>query len=220
MIIGDLNICEPEKGRFNVRNRTFTEGSTRQNGSLPSLFFPHAREIAQPNFTRKDTSADGALRKQSRIDRAFINVPMAEARDYHCYSHVSDKLGERSIPSDHVAVRIVVQKPTNRCDHVKRIPSWMSKHPAFCSIPKKISDDHQYPADPFAALADFKVILEEGRKQTHHELLRNTLGSLGAKLLAASTALRAFLAGDTVSEGYRPDMCQDVPDQSHHIAYK
>ena len=47
------------------------------------------------------------------------------------------------------------------------------------------SDDHQCPADSFAALADFKVIIEKAWKQTHHELLRNTPGSLGAKLLIA-----------------------------------
>ena len=53
---------------------------------------------------------------------AFISH-QAEARDFHCFFHVSDNLGERSIPSDHVAVRVVVQKPTNRCDQAKRIPS-------------------------------------------------------------------------------------------------
>ena len=120
-----------------------------------------------------------------------INLPIAEARDYHCSSHVFENLGERSIPSDHAAVRVVLQKPTVRCDQVKRIPSWMSQHSVFCSILKQISDGHQYPADPFAALADFKVILEKASKQTHKELLRNTPGSLGAKLLIASTALRA-----------------------------
>ena len=34
MIIGDFNICEPEEGRFNVRNQTFTEGDARKR-----LFF-------------------------------------------------------------------------------------------------------------------------------------------------------------------------------------
>ena len=82
-------------------------------------------------FTRKDTPADCTLLTLSRIDRAFINIPKAEARDFHCYSHVSDKLGERSVPSDHVATRIVVQKPIGRCDGVKRIPSWMAKHLVF-----------------------------------------------------------------------------------------
>ena len=52
-------------------------------------------------------------------------------------------------------------------------------------------EGHQYPDDPFAALADFKELLEKVGKQTHHELLRNTPGSLGANLLIASTALRA-----------------------------
>ena len=86
-------------------------------------FFPHALEVAQPKLTGKDTAADGTLRTLSRIDRAFINVLVAEARYFHCYSDVSDNLREQSIPSDHVAVRLIVQKPTSLCDHVKRIPS-------------------------------------------------------------------------------------------------
>ena len=68
----------------------------------------------------------------------------------------------------------------------------MSKHPVFCSNLKAPSDAHQFPADPFAALADFKVILENAGKQTHHELPRCIPGSLGAKLLIAATALRAY----------------------------
>ena len=99
-------------------------------------------------------------------------------------------LGKRSIPSDRAAVRVVIQKPTIRGHQSKRIPSWMSKHPVFLSNLKQIN--HQYPDDPFAALADFKIILEKARKRTVHELLRKTPDSLGAKLLTASTALRAF----------------------------
>ena len=68
----------------------------------------------------------------------------------------------------------------------------MSKHPVFCSILKQISDDHRYPEDPFGALADLKVILEKARKRIVHELQRGTPSSLGAKLLAASTASRAY----------------------------
>ena len=60
---------------------------------------------------------------------------MAEARDFHCHSHVTDTLGERSIPSDHVAMREVIRKPLDYCGTVKRIPNWMSKHLAvFCTI--------------------------------------------------------------------------------------
>ena len=132
-------------------------------------------EIAQPHFTRRDSTADGTIRTLSRIDRALINLPTAEARDVHCYSHVFENLGKRCIPSDHAAVRVVIQKPTIRDDQAKRIPSWMSKHPVLCSILKQINDDHQYPDDPFVALAEFKTILE-----------RQTPNSSGAKLLTAS----------------------------------
>ena len=77
-------------------------------------FFPHVLEIAQPDYTRKDSTALGVKGTLSRIDRIFINLPMAEARDFHCNSHVFENLGKRTIPSDHAAVRLVVQKPTNR----------------------------------------------------------------------------------------------------------
>ena len=43
----------------------------------------------------------------------------------------SENLGERSIPSDHAAVRGVIHK-TDYCGHQgKRTPSWMCKHPVF-----------------------------------------------------------------------------------------
>ena len=93
-------------------------------GRMPfSVLFPHVLEIAQPGFTRKVSTADGTARTLSRIDSAFINLRMAEARDFHCSSHVLENLGERSIPSDHAAVRVVFQKPTVRCDQVQRVPS-------------------------------------------------------------------------------------------------
>ena len=84
------------------------------------------------------------------------------------------------------------RKPTIRGHQGKRIPSWMSKHPVFCSILKRLDDQHQYPVDPFGALADFKTILEKAKRQTDRELSRKTPHSLGAKLLTASTVLRAY----------------------------
>ena len=136
----------------------------KQTCSVP--IFPYALEIAQPNFTRKDAAAGGMLRTLSRIDGAFINVPMVEARDFYCHS--------QSIPSDHVAVRVVIRKPPDHCDTGKRIPSWMSNHLVFRTILKQISDSHRYPGEPFAAVAEFKQIVEKARKLTRHELLRCT----------------------------------------------
>ena len=77
-------------------------------------------------------------------------------------------------------------------NRAKRIPSWMSKQPVFCSFLKRLHDDHRYSTDPFGALAEFKAILEEAKKQTVRELSRKTPDSMGAKLLTASTALRAY----------------------------
>ena len=70
----------------------------RRCGESRSLLFLFSRmsliEIAQLNFTRKDSTADCTIRTLTRIDRAFINLPMAEARDFHGCSHVFENLGE------------------------------------------------------------------------------------------------------------------------------
>ena len=102
IILGDFNICEPEEGWFKFWNQTFTDGAMFHS------FFPHVLESAQPDYTRRDSTALGILRTLSRIDRIFINLTMAEAQDFH--SHVFENLGNRTIPSDHAAVRLVIQK--------------------------------------------------------------------------------------------------------------
>ena len=88
----------------------------------------------------------------SMIDRIFTT---AEVRDFHCYSHVFENLGNRPTPSDHAAVRVVVQKPTNRGHQGNRTPSWMSKHPVFLFYSETVHDDHRFSADPLGALANF-----------------------------------------------------------------
>ena len=113
---------------------------------------------------------------------------MAEARDFHCYSHVFENLGSKPFRVI-TAVRLVIQKPTNRGHQSKRIPSWMSKHPSFLSI---LRHDHRFSTDPFCALAEFKVLLNKAKKMTKRELSRQTPDCIGAKLFITSTALRAF----------------------------
>ena len=163
-------------------------------GRLPcsTKIFPYVLEIAQPDYTRRDSTALGIIRTLSRIDRSFINLPMAEARDFHCSSHVFENLGNRTIPGDHAAVRLVIYKPTNRGHQSKRIPSWMSKQLVFCSLLQQLHDDHNFSRDPFDVLAEFEVLLQKAKKQTIRELSRKTPDSIGAKLLVASTALRAY----------------------------
>ena len=68
----------------------------------------------------------------------------------------------------------------------------MSKHPIFCSFLQQLHDDHRFSTDPFGALAEFKVLLHKANKMTKRELSRQTPDCIGAKLLIASTALRAY----------------------------
>ena len=117
---------------------------------------------------------------------------MAEARDFHCTSYVVDIFGKKPIPSDHAAVRLVIQKPTHRGDLNQRIPSWMSKHPIFSSILQQLRVDHRFSPDPFCALAEFKLLLHQAQKMTQRELSKQTPDCVGAKLLITSTALRAY----------------------------
>ena len=83
------------------------------------------------------------------------------------------------------------KKPTDRRQQGKRIPSWMSKRPVFCSFLKRLHDDHRYSADPFCTCR-VQNYWWKAKKQTVRELSRKTPDSMGAKLLIASTASRAF----------------------------
>ena len=123
----------------------------------------------------------------------FLSIyPWLEAGDFHCYSHVFENLVKKTILGDHAAVRLVIQKPTNRVHQSKRIPSWMSKPPIFCSILQQLHDDHRFSPDPFCALAEFKVLLHKAKKMKKRELSRQTPDCIGAKLSITSTALSAF----------------------------
>ena len=149
MIMGDFNICEPEEGRFNVWNQTFTDGDTGKAALFHSLF-PRVLAIAQPDYTRRDSYINGFIRALSRIDRAFINIPMVEARDFHCYSHVFENLGKH-----HAAKTDYSGTPGQT--HPE-LDAQTSRH---LFLFKRLDDEHQYPADAFGALADFKIILEK-----------------------------------------------------------
>ena len=113
---------------------------TPEKTALFDSLFPHVLGIPQPDCTRRDSTALGIIRTLSRIDRIFINLPMAEAQDIHCYSHVFENLGNRIILSDHAAVRLVIQKPTNRGQQCKHITNWIFSHTVLWSILKRLLD--------------------------------------------------------------------------------
>ena len=39
----------------------------------------------------------------------FINLPMAELRDLWCHCHTVGSMGEKSVPSDHIPVRLTME---------------------------------------------------------------------------------------------------------------
>ena len=144
--------------------------------------FPRFLEITQPDYTGRDSCVIGIVHTLSRIDCIFIDLPLAETRDFHCYSHVFENLGKRSIPSDIAAARVVIRKHTIRGHQGKRISSWMYKQPVFCSIPKRLHDGHQHPVVPWRT-RELQIVREFSRKSPD---------SRGAKLLTVSIPSRPF----------------------------
>ena len=158
IILGDFNICEPEEGRFNVWNQTFTDGDPRKTAMFHSFFLPHVLEIAQPDYTRRDSTALGIIRTLSRIDRIFINLPVAEARDFHCYSHVFENLGTgpfRVITQQYVLSLKGQQIGDNRANAFQvgcpNIP--------FFALLQRLHDDHRFSTDPFSRLSQLQLQL-------------------------------------------------------------
>ena len=67
-MLGNFNICEPEETTISTcGTRPVTKGDRRKTAMIHS-FFPHVLEIAQPDYTRMDSTALGIIRTLSRID--------------------------------------------------------------------------------------------------------------------------------------------------------
>ena len=77
ILVSEFNKCELEEGRFNVITQTFSGGDPGRDAAFRSIF-PHAPEIAQPGFTRKEAAPDGTKGILTRIDGAFINISMQQ----------------------------------------------------------------------------------------------------------------------------------------------
>ena len=182
IILGDSNICEPEEGRFYVWNPTFTDGDAGKTAMCHS-FFPHVLEIAQPDYTRRNSTALGVKGTLSRIDRIFINLPMAEAPEPGEPDH-SER--SRSSTSCH--------SKANKSGTAAQTHSQLDVQTSRFLLPfcNDLTKDHCFSTDPFGALTEFKVLLEKAKRLTIRELSRKTPDSSGAKLFIACTALRAY----------------------------
>ena len=66
--------------------------------------------------------------------------------------------------SEHEAVRVIFRKLAIPGRQGGRSQSWMAKRLIFCSVLKRLHDDHPYTGDPFDELADIQCILEKSRE--------------------------------------------------------
>ena len=112
VILGDFNICDPEEG---------SPMATRERLLCSILSFPTSLRLLNL-ITRGGTPQPLGSYALFQGLILFLNkIPLAEVRDFHCFSHVFENLGNRTIRSDHAAVRLVIQKPTHRGHQSKRI---------------------------------------------------------------------------------------------------
>ena len=93
VMIGDFNICEPEEGRFNTWNQTFTDGDAGKAAFFRSLFSLMSSKSLSLILQGKIQQPMVQHSLCPGLTGHFINLPVAEARDFHDYSHVFDNLG-------------------------------------------------------------------------------------------------------------------------------
>ena len=108
MLTGDLNICDLEEAGCFGATQTLTYGDRgRTNASRAA--FQHTLGLAQPDFTQKDV-AHGHIRNLSRIDRAFINIPLSEPMDIRYLASVVGNLRDSTLLSDLITMRLYIEQ--------------------------------------------------------------------------------------------------------------
>ena len=192
--MGDINICDPDEGRLNSRNLTFSDGDASRPAVLLAAF-TRSMEIAQPYFTRKDERRIGSIQTLSRIDRIFMNLPMAGLRDFRCHCRTIGSVGDTSLRSDHTPVQLTIECPSIKQQGEPVIQRWLVQHPLFVSA---LNEEHRstvYDDDPSVALEQCKEVTFKTRSKARQAILVCTSTTPGAKLLNACTTLRAYRSG-------------------------
>ena len=166
IILGDFNICDPEEGRFHVWNQTFTDGD-REKLQLFSILSSHMSLRLLNLITREGTPQP--------LGPYVLCQGLIASLTYLWLRRVIITATPMSLKTIRVITQQYVlsfKRPTPRGHLSKRIPSWMSKHPIFCSLLQRLHDDHRFSTDPFGVLAAFKVLLNKAKKMTSRELSR------------------------------------------------
>ena len=111
---------------------------------------------------------------------------MTELRHFQCQSHTVQNVCDKSIPSDHVPVRLIVECPRNRQSDHPVILRWLTKHPLFdCAL----HEEHRNMMCGSRRWRPVRVARPDRPSWLTPRLL------FGAKLLIACIALRAHRNG-------------------------
>ena len=102
-----------------------------------------------------------------------------------------DDLGNRSLLSDHTAIRVAIQKLASGTQGRGAVQVWFIKPTFFGSTLSHLHDDRVYPNDAFSVFADFNVLVCQASARARSFLLRASPTTHGAKLLVAAT-MRAY----------------------------
>ena len=163
----DLNICEPEEGRFNVWNQTFIDGDAWLIAMSHLLF--HDIENVQPDSTRRDSW---------KIDRISICLPTVGTRDFVVIPMFLRMWEPVNSEWSRGGTCLVNQEPWKQ----GRCLSWMSKHPVFCSMLLQVHNDHRFSDDPFLCIC--WVLHNRVKMMTIREHMRKTFDSIGRSSLS------------------------------------
>ena len=191
IFLGDFNICDPEEGRFHVWDQTFTDGDPGKTAVFHSFLSPTSLRLL--NLTTREGTPQ-PLATYGLCQGLVVSLsiqPMAEARDFHCSSHVDENLGKKSLPSDHAAVRLVIQKPTSR-GHQNVFPAGCQNIPFLVLSCSNFMMTTDSLLTRFVRWVNSKFFYTKAQKMTQRDLSRQTPDCIGAKLLITSTALRAY----------------------------
>ena len=192
VILGEFKIGDPEEGRFNVWNPTFTDGDPGKTAVFHS-FFPYVLEVAQ------NLSTPGEM-PRPLVLYAPCQGLIVSLSIYLWLRHVISTarlMLLRTLGRKLFRVTMLQYASSSRNLLVEDtrtnvFPVGYPNTPFFGSILQQLHDDHSFSPDPFCALAEFRVLLHNAKEIATRELLKQTPDCIGAKLFITSTALRAY----------------------------
>ena len=104
----------------------------------------------------------------------FVNLPLAELRDFQGHSYTIGTIGDGSVPSDRIPVWLAMECPRSKQQDHSAIRRWPTQHPLFIST---LDEEHRSMMNdvvPFIALDQFKDVVFPARVKARQAIIRNT----------------------------------------------